>query len=169
MYTWNEDQPNSFDAFVSGKTAFFFGYSYHLPLIRARAAKLNLGIMPVPQIAGGREVNYANYWLETVSKSTENANWAWDFVQFAARPEQVRTHLAAVKKPTALRALINEQVDDESLSVFAKQLLTAKTWYRGKDAEVAEEAFLDLIDAALSGAELERSIREAQNKVNQTY
>jgi len=35
VYSWNSRMPNSLDAFVEGKLAFFFGYSYHLPIIPA--------------------------------------------------------------------------------------------------------------------------------------
>ena len=168
VYSWNEDQPSSFDAFASGSTAMFLGYAYHIPLIRSRAPKLNFGIAPMPQISSGRTVNYANYWVETVSKSTKSPDWAWDFVQFAADAEQVGSYLAETGKPTALRSLINDELQDNDLAVFAGQLLTAKSWYLGNDAAVAEAAFLDLIDATSAGGELDRLIRDAQNKVNQT-
>jgi len=168
VYSWNVEQPDSLDAFVSGKTALFLGYSYHLPIIRSRAPKLSFGIAPVPQISEGRTVNFANYWVETVSKASKNYNWAWDFIQFSSKADQVGSYLSAAAKPTALRSLINGQLEDNDLSVFASQLLTAKSWYKGKDADVAETALLDLIDATNAGSDLERSIRDAQNKVNQT-
>jgi multiple sugar transport system substrate-binding protein len=168
VYTWNASQPDSFDAFATGKTAFFFGYSYHTPLIRARAEKLNFGIAPVPQIEGGRTVNYANYWVETVAKSTKNVDWAWDFIQFAARQDQVTSYLDAAKKPPALRVLIDSQLEDEDLSVFASQLLLSESWYKGDDAAVAEDAFAQLIDDILAGVDSEEAIAQAQNKVNQT-
>jgi ABC-type glycerol-3-phosphate transport system substrate-binding protein len=167
-YTWNASQPPSFDAFVAGKTAFFFGYSYHLASIRARAPKLRFGIAPVPQIAGSKVVNYANYWLETVSKSSKNQDWAWDFLQFATSADQVKTYLAAAKKPTARRALIETQITDIDLAPFAGQILTAKSWYKGNDSAVTEAAFLQLIDDALAGLKLDEAIRNAQNKVSQT-
>lgn len=168
VYSWNSRQPNSFDAFTSGKTAFFFGYSYHLPQIRARAQKLNFAVAPIPQIGGGRTVNFANYWVETVSKATANANWAWDFVQFASEADQVQSYLKNANRPTARRDLINSQIDDEDLGPFVSQLLTAESWYKGKDIEVAEQAFLDLIDAALAGKIIEDEIDITQSKVNQT-
>src|SRR3989344_3126327 len=71
VYTWNKDMPNSLESFILGKTAFFFGYAYHLPLVKARAPKLNLSIVKVPQIAGNPEINFANYWVETVSKKSK--------------------------------------------------------------------------------------------------
>lgn len=168
VYTWNEDMPDSFDAFTSGNTAFFFGYSYHHALIEAANSKLNFAVSPLPQIDGGKTVNYANYWVETVAKSTNAGDWAWDFVQFAAQEEQVTSYLQAARKPAALRSLINTQLEDEVLSVFAGQTLTADSWYRGGDAAVAEEALLDLIDAFLAGDEQERALKDAQNKVNQS-
>ncbi len=169
VYTWNDEQPNSFDAFVNGKTAFFFGYSYHAPLITARSPKLNIGIAPVPQIEGGKTVNYANYWVESVSKQTEVSDWAWDFIQFMAKNDHVSAYLAAAKKPTALRGLITSQLDDETLSVFSSQTLTAKSWYHGKDAQAVETAFSDLIESVLSGENIEQEITNTENKINQTF
>jgi multiple sugar transport system substrate-binding protein len=168
VYTWNDDEPDSFDAFINGKTAFFFGYSYHAPLITARSPKLNFAIAPVPQIEGGKTVNFANYWVETVSKQTDNRDWAWDFIQFAASKERVAAYLEAAQKPTARRALINTQIENETLSIFANQLLTSVSWYRGNDAQAMEKAFVDLITSVLSGAEIEQELPIAQNKVNQT-
>ena len=168
VYSWNKDQPSSFDAFTSGKTAMFLGYSYHLPLIRARAPKLNVGIASLPQISEGRTVNFANYWVETVAKSTKSSNWAWDFIQFATKEAQAKTYLEKAQKPPALRSLIESQLESEDLSIFASQLLTAKSWYKGDDVQVAEAAFTELINDTLSGIEIQDAIRTAQNKVNET-
>ncbi len=168
VYTWNDNMPDSFDAFVTGKTAMFFGYSYHAPLIRAASPKLHFSVSQMPQIDGGKVVNYGNYWVETVAKSTDNIDWAWDFIQFATSQDQVSSYLEAAGRPTARRAMINDQVEDEDLSVFASQILTAKSWYKGKDVEVAERAFYDLIDAALSGDIIEEALSITANKVQQS-
>lgn len=171
VYTWNSSQPNSFEAFINGKAAFFFGYSYHRPFINARAPKLRYDITALPQIQESTDVNLANYWVESVARATKNIDWAWDFVQFASSQEQVTNYLSATNKPTARRALISTQLDNETLGPFASQLLTARSWYKGKDAAAAEEAFLDLIDAALIATEetdLPRAMNTAQNKVNQS-
>ncbi len=169
VYSWDAEQPNSFEAFVNGTTAFFFGYSYHIPLIRARNPKLNFDIAPMPQIEGGKTVNYANYWMEVVSKTTEHVDEAWSFIQFAATAEQVTSYLSEADKPTALRSLINMQLEDLDLSVFASQILTAEDWYSGEDPEAAEQAILDMVENILAGVEdPERELEIAQSKVNQT-
>lgn len=169
VFTWDATQPDSFDAFVDGKTAFFFGYAYHVPLVKSRAPKLNYGVTRLPQIEGGRTVDYANYWVETVAKASPNQKWAWDFIQFATSEEHVMSYLDAAGKPTARRALVNEQIEDEDLFPFVSSVLTAKSWYRGNDATVAEQALRDLIDETLTGIEIPEAIRRAQNKVQQTY
>jgi len=169
VYTWNTDQQNSFDAFVQGRSAFFFGYSYHISEIRSKAPKLDFAITNTPQISGGRQVNYANYWVEVVAEDTDHSDEAWDFVQFAASDDQVVHYLNETNKPTALRSLITTQLNDSDLSIFASQLLTAESWYRGDDAAVAEQAFVDLIEQAIEGVlDTEEAIETAANKVNQT-
>ena len=174
VYTWKENMPDSFEAFVNGKTAFFFGYAYHLPLIKARAPKLNYRISALPQISNdpttSKIVNFANYWVWTVAKSSKNTKWGWDFIQFAAKKDNVKNYLTTSTKPTALRGLINDQLTNADLEIFANQLLTAESWYHGKDAGVVESTLVNLIDNTLAGTNEPRVLlREAQNKINQTY
>ncbi|MFH1173146.1 MAG: extracellular solute-binding protein [bacterium] len=169
-YTWNDTLPNSLDAFIQGKSAMFFGYAYNLPTIKANAPKLNFDIAKLPQIEGNPEMNYANYWLETVSNKSQNIDVAWDFIQFATKAEQVASHLAKAKKPTALRSLINSQLEDLELGTFASQVLTAKSWYQGQDAAAAEKIFTDMIDAVLTGsAKTSDILRIGAQQITQTY
>lgn len=169
VYTWNDKLPDSLQAFASGQTAFFFGYSYQLPQIVSQAPKLNLGIAKLPQIRDNPEVNFANYWVEGVSKKSVNQNWAWDFLEFAAGADQASKYLTAANRPTALRSLIQQQTEDINLSVFASEMLTAKSWYRGKSDANCEQAISDLIYSVLDGNETRRSVQNAANRVNETY
>ena len=169
VYTWNKEMPASLEAFITGQTAFFFGYAYHIPQIKAQAPKLNFAVAKMPQIAGGTELNFANYWTEVVSKKTEHLNEAWDFIQFLAKAENVKNYLNKTKKPTALRSLIKDQSEDIDLAVFVSQILTAKSWYHGKDPLVMEQIFSDMIEQVVDGlATLEEAINLAVAKVNQT-
>jgi multiple sugar transport system substrate-binding protein len=168
VFTWDDTQPNSFDAFISGKTAYFFGYAYHLPRIRAQAPKLNFGLTSIPQIDPARKVNYANYWVEGVSKRTKYPDLAWDFVQFAANAERAKTYLAKIAKPTALRALVNSQLNDADLAVFASQVLTARSWYKGQNVAATEAAFNEMIDSTLEGADPAKAVNLAAQTVAQT-
>lgn len=168
VYTWSAQQPASFPAFVAGRTAMMLGYSYHLPLIQARAPRMNLVVSKAPQIEGNPEVNFANYWVEAVSRKSKNQQWAWDFIQFATSPNQVAAYLEATGRPTALRSLVAAQSEKENVGVFASQMLTAKSWYRGMNAKAAEGALLDAVDAVLAGTEPEAALNIAAQRVSQT-
>jgi len=169
VYAWNKNLDNSLSLFTQGKLAIMFGYSYHLPTIRAQAPKLNFAITKLPQIEGNPPVNFANYWVETVSSKSKYAAEAWDFIQFATKAEQVKSYLNKAKRPTALRSLVNDQIDDQDVGVFVNQVLTAKSWYRGGDSAAMEKIFAEMIDAAVAGEEkIENIINLAANKVSQT-
>lgn len=168
-YTWNAQQPNSLDAFVQGKAAFFFGYAYHLPQIKARAPKINLGITKLPQIEGNQVKNFANYWAWTVAKKSKNPEIAWNLLNYLTQPEQNKKILDLMHRPAVRKAMLKDQLDDESIGVFASQVLTATTWYRGKDPQTMEAAFNDLIDQTLQGAPIQTSMRQTIEKISQTY
>ncbi|MDD4901349.1 MAG: extracellular solute-binding protein, partial [Patescibacteria group bacterium] len=169
VYSWNKNLEESLILFAQGKLAVMFGYAYHLPTIKAQAPKLNFSIAKLPQIEGNTPVNFANYWVETVSSKSKNADAAWDFIQFETKAEQAKTYLDKTKKPTALRALIDEQINDNDIGVFADQLLTAKSWYKGKDSSAMEKIFAEMIDAAVLNQEQTANlINLAAGKVQQT-
>lgn len=170
VYSWNDGLSNSLEMFISGKLAMMFSYSYDLATIKAQAPKLNFSISRLPQIEGSPvEVNFANYWVESVSKKSKYPNESWDFIQFAAREEQVKSYLNKTKKPTALRSLIPTQLEDNELGVFASELLTSKSWYHGKDAIAAETAIGEMINNARQNTDkILDAINTGAAKVQQT-
>jgi len=171
VYTWNADMPNSLQSFIDGSSAFFFGYAYHIDEIKARAPRLNFGISNMLQIQDSKNsVNFANFWLETVSAQSAHTDEAWDFIQFAIDAANVKSYLDKTNNPTALKSLINEQLEKRDIKVFADQLLTAKIWYIGKDYNAAEVIIGDMIDQALfsDSKQLPRIMQNAAGKIQQT-
>jgi len=171
VYAWNENLPESLDAFANGQLAFFFGYAYHLPLIRSLAPGIDFGIAKFPQIAAtGRQVNVANYWFEGVTKQSKHKNEAWGFIQFATSERGVGQFLLKSGKPTALRTLIAGQRANPELAPFADQLLTAQNWYHGGNAAAMEEAFRTAIAQVVAGIlEPDAAISQAAQNVGLTY
>lgn len=168
IYTWHKEMPSALDFFCQGKLAFFFGYSYHLPLIRAKAVNFSLGIAKMPQPEGAiKEINFANYSLQVVSRKSKNKDWAWAFLKYAASSPE--SYLIKTKRPTALRALISKQLEDPDLETFASQVLTAQSWYKGKNPLLMEEAFKEMIDDVIEGKKTYlEAINFAVQKINQT-
>lgn len=168
VYTWNETKPNSLQAFMNGSVAYFMGYAYHRPMIATQAPKLNYGVASMPQIEGNTRVNFANYWVEVVSAKTRYPDEAWNFLQYIARPDNARIYLTEAQLPTATKTLIAEQSEDVTLGVFVDQLLTARSWYRGKNPDALNEIFGTMLKDLDAGVRIEELLRNAVSKVNQT-
>jgi ABC-type glycerol-3-phosphate transport system substrate-binding protein len=169
VYTWNKTFPNSLEAFAAGKVAMIFGYNYDIPYLEAkRQGKLNYAVAKMPQIDGRSETNFANYWIQVVSKKSKNINEAWDFLQFISKKSEVKKYLDKTGRVTALRSLIDEEVANDKLNIFANQLLTAKSWYRGFNPQAAENALKELIENTREGADFNQALNIAVQKIQQT-
>ncbi len=169
VYSWNAKEPNAFEAFISGKLAMFFGYSYYLPLIKAQAPKIDLGITGMPQIQGAQTpINYTDYWVQTVSHKVKSADAAWGFLSYVSRQGEIEKYLDKTKRPTALRSLVEKQKADQDLAVFANQILSATHWYHGRDALKMEEIFQEMLKALPSAAEPLKLLELTAQRINQT-
>jgi multiple sugar transport system substrate-binding protein len=175
-YTWNDSMENALDAFVKGKVAFFFGYSFHTPLIKARAPQLNYDVMPLLQLNPDFPVNVANYSLQSVTAKSKNQNEAWNLVLYLTHSSATKNYLDKSGRPTALRTYIAAQRENPILAPFASQLLVATNWYRGRNYEAAAQAVRELMrEWLIAPANPDRlfearqgSLNRAAEKINQT-
>ena len=170
VYSWNKEMPGSLNAFEAGKVGFFFGYNYHIPQIRSRS-RVNFGMAGLPQIPGNPVVNYANYYVETVSNKSANQDMAWDFLLFINQQDNIKKYLAETGRPTAQRALIGEQLEDDWLYPSASQVLTARTWYRGKNIGAVEAIFKEMTEQFLitfDSREINKLLSNVIQRVAQT-
>ncbi len=173
VYTWNRQMHYSVDSFIEGKTAIIFDYAYNLPLIRERAPYLNFDIATMPQIKDREfDVNYANYWAFTVSKyksKTRDANTideAWKLIIYLTDKKNVKKYLEKTKRPTARRDLVEWQKNDLDLSVFAKQSLTARSWYQ-VDYDKVETILAEAIESVVLGnSSIKNAIDKAAHQIS---
>lgn len=149
-YTWSPEIGDSLEAFTQGRVAYYFGYSYDLSTIKARNPRLNFDIapLPVPKV-GDKPMNIANYWMEAVSKKSKFKDEAWLFImEQATNKEALTKYLAQTRRAAALSEVVGTQSDDLDLGVFAKQNLTARSWYRGRNPHAADQILVDMIEEA---------------------
>jgi multiple sugar transport system substrate-binding protein len=176
VYTWNKSMTNSIDEFAAGKVAFIFGYSYHIDQIRKKNPKLNFDIAKVPQARADKEVNYASYWMPVVLDTSKNSDEAWNFITYASSPDVVDSFLESSKRPPAIKKYLIKYKEDFDLAPFVSQLLTAKSWYKGKKANDAEMAFERMINKVLAVEEEENfekvlieAVQSAASEVGKGY
>lgn len=161
VYTWNTRAHYSIDAFYEGRLAMMFNYSHHLSTIRAKSPYLNFSVASLPQIAAREfDINYANYWGLAVSKNSQSARQAWQFITWLAQKENSQKYLAVVQKPAGRRDLILSQKNDPDLGIFAKQALTGRSWYQ-VDNSAIETILGEMIESVVLG---EATIKEAVEK-----
>ena len=175
-YTWDESFDNALDRFVNGSVAFFFGYSYHYQVIKARAPQLNLGVLPMLQLNPDKPINVASYWLQSVVNKSKHPDEAWDVVDFLAHSKATKAYLDITGRPTALRAYITAQQEKLELQPFVSQVLIAENWYKGRNYGAAVGALKDLVHNWLLPAPnsdqflqyRQQLLNNAAAKVNQT-
>jgi len=179
-YSWNKSQPESLDNFISGKSAYYIGTLADKQKIEA-APNLSYGLSEMFHInssgtdrvlnqAGNPvKVNFGKYWVHTVSNKTQAPQEAWDLVQFIAREKRNRQYIEKTGKVSPLKKILNEQINDQGLSVWAQQALTAKNWYSGLNAPATKNYFAEMIESvALENQSTSQALNNAAEKIERT-
>ncbi len=165
-YTWNNNMNYSIDAFIEGKAAMMFNYSHQIPVIRSKAARLNFAVAPMPQPDPNNARNYANYWAAAVSDKSLNYESAWKFLRYLTSKDGSINYLNVTIRPAARKDVIELQKNDLALGLFARQALTAKSWYQ-VNVEAIEGIFAEMIEDVNSGKLSPRdALRNGESKVN---
>lgn len=169
-YTWNSGMDYSIDTFYQGRSAMMINYSHHIDTIKNKAAYLNFGVAPIPQIKNNEiDVTYASYWVPTVSIGSRYPEWAWHFLQAITLKNNASKYLQKSNRPAARRDLVDEQKDDVHLGVFAKQALTARSWYQTDNVAI-ESMFADMIESVVLGqATIRQAVSKAVDQINVLY
>lgn len=167
VYTWNDQQHYSIDAFTEGNVAMMFNYSHHISTIRSKSSRFNFGTAQVPQVSGSpTAINFASYWAPTVSKQSKNAVTAWKFLVYLSSQKGALYYVNVSNRPSARRDLIDQQKSDPDLGVFAIQALSARSWYQ-VDNSAIETIFADMVDDVnLGRASVRDALSAAEDKVN---
>jgi ABC-type glycerol-3-phosphate transport system substrate-binding protein len=150
-YTWNDALRYSTSALADGSVAMIFDYASQIAEIKNKNPFLNLAAAPMPQKDPANAKNYADYYGYTVSAKSSYADLSWDFILLlATNKTNAQTYIKTVEKPPALNSLIQEYINDPDLSVFAKQALTAESWFQ-IDPNKVETIFSNMIESVISG------------------
>lgn len=166
VYTWNESQNYSVDAFIEGKVAMMFNYSHQIPIIRGRFDRLNFSVAPMPQFSELDAKNYANYWAVGVSNTSAKKAAAWRFLNYLSSRDGSLMYVTDTERPSARRDLIDLQRNDPRLGVFAVQALSAKSWVQ-IDNNAIDQIFADMIeDVNYKRQKVLAALRAAESKIN---
>ncbi len=150
-YSWNSNLASSTEAFIQSKTTMMFNYSYVINTIENLAPDLDFGISEMPQVKGVEtRTDYASYWPEAVSKDSQYPQVAWDFLKFASEKVRQRQYNQITKRPPSRLGLAESKTGTSLYGIFASQVSTATSWYKGKTPTKVDQTFQDMITAVVS-------------------
>ncbi len=178
VYTWNNRQNYSIDAFVREEVSMILDYAYIIPDIKNKNAYLNFGVAPVPQLKADSfsKVNYADYYGVAVTNKVLDKTRqgsicgakcysAWEFLIFLTNKDNSKVYLEKAFRPTARKDLVDFQGNHPELGVFAVQSLTAKSWPR-PDRALVEQILINAMEDVLKGnKEIFEALKSANEKV----
>lgn len=166
VYTWNDSQHYSVDAFAEGSAGIMFNYSHQVGLLREKSSRLNFAVAPMPQLSRSNSITFASYWAPAVSLKSQNGDAAWKFINFMAQREASLDYLTQTKRPGARRDIIAVQQNDLDLGVFATQALSARSWFQIDNIAI-ETIFADMIDDVnFRRASVRDALQNAESRIN---
>lgn len=136
VYTWNEAQDYSIDAFWEGKLAMMVNYAYNIETIRQKAPYLNFAITSLPQ--KGSPVTVGNYWGFGVSGISEHKKEAWQFLQFFSQDEHYLPYSKTTGRLGAKKEILESQRSDPLLKPFVDQERFMKTPFEPDEKKMQE-------------------------------
>lgn len=176
--TWDVNLPGSTEMFASGRLGFYFAPSWRAHELRVANPNLKFKVAPVPQLVG-KQVAYASFWAEAVSKNSKNVEEAWKFVKYLTSEQAERlfyqqaSRVRLFGEPYSLTALAQEVTDDPIVGAFVAQGPIYKFWYLSSntfDAGINDgmiKYFEDGINAVIAGGDPATALQTVELGVGQ--
>lgn len=88
--TWSETMQNNIAAFTQGKVGMIIVPSWQLLTIKSINPELNIKTSELPILPGEKDpFSIASYWVEGVSRGSNNQKEAWKFLEFLSQKENM--------------------------------------------------------------------------------
>lgn len=132
---WDETLDRSTLAFAKGQLAMYFGPSWRFFDFKNLNPNLNFRVLAVPQLPGGKVVNFASYWAEAVSKKSKNTKAAFEFLKYLSSDEvltklySAESKLRAFGEPYPKPKMAALLATDENVGPFVLAASSAQSWY----------------------------------------
>lgn len=159
--------PIDIQAFMEGKAAMFIGNSYHIENIRRFAPSgFSFDTATLPQLQLQDPVTLTNYWGETVSRTSDHPNEAWDFINYMTDRRSISLYARASNTVPSRNDLIENYIGRRYYGPIAEQASYAASWYRPNTPQI-EEIFSQMInDVVKNDVTPEIAIETAVRDIN---
>lgn len=133
--TWDATLDPSTLAFAKEKLSMYFGYSWRIFAIRELNPQLSFRVVAVPQLPEGKNVTFASYWVEGVSKKSRFQKEAFIFLKYLSSKETMQklfteqSKLRLFGEPYSRVDLADSLKTHQYLAPFIDQAQNASSWY----------------------------------------
>lgn len=148
---WNDTLDRDITMFAEGRLAMMFAPSWRVhDIASAQNEFLNFDIAPVPQLSNfeGQDVNWSNYWAFGVTGTSTRQAEAWEFLEWASQPDQLRMYYTHVTDRDEARLfgeiysrrdMASELQDQQYVSAYITMAQNgAQTWDMKKSIEIQQ-------------------------------
>lgn len=131
---WDSLQPNSTYAFATGRVAMYFGPTWRAFEIKELNPNLNFKTIPTPKLED-KSLGWATYWVEAVSKNSQNQKEAWEFLKYLSSKEvleklySAQSALRGFGEPYPRVDMAGLLQNQPMVSAVIEQAPYAKAWY----------------------------------------
>ncbi len=169
------------EAFARGEVSMIVGYSSardsilnYVNLLKSRGesyiSKDDVRVAQIPQlydpqVSADKRVTYANYFAESVSRNSENADVAWDFLLELTSKENLDNYFTRTHRPTSRRDMISDQKSDANYGIFASQVGFAES-FPLLEYSLFRDLFLNLVSNFSENGATQNGLAHAQDEVN---
>lgn len=186
-YSWNDlvvetdSIEKEVEAFARGEVSMIVGFAYtyddivnQISVLKTRGVKTIaedvIKSAPIPQLydpetSKEKRVSYASYFAETVSRNSEHADIAWDFLIYLSSKDNLQYYFDEEHKPTSRRDMIEEQKKHPIYGVFASQIGYAES-FPILNYHDYKNLFSSTIDSVSDGADALQELVKAQDALN---
>lgn len=190
---WDQSMPNSTEAFVGGKVAFYFGPVWRIYNFADLYPDFKYEITTVPQLPTIADIpldqpiadtdltniHWASYWVEGVSSKSKNQKEAWKFMEYLASKESLEKMYAAASQIRVFGELYPRKSmagmisDNEKIKPFVSVADNASGWYlasRTFDTGLNDEMmkyFGDAVNETLKTKNAESATKTLRSGIDQ--
>lgn len=178
---WNDEMPNSINAFIQEKVAMIIVPSWEALTIKTANPEIAMKIVTVPAVPGASAISIANYWVEGVSRFSKNQIEAWRFLRYLTEKDnltklyEIESRLRPFGEPYSRVDLAPILSQNQYLGAVIKQAndfvsvpLISRTYDNGLNDELIK--YLEnAINSTVQGVTYSEALKTAKEGVTQIF
>ncbi len=168
-YSWNRSLPSSYNYFLGGDLALYFGFASEISSLQLKNPNLNFDVSEVPMSReGGEDVVYGRFYGLAITKSSKNPNAAFA-VASVLSSEAAKSWSEELNLPPVQRALLGVRQTDAYKSIFFDSAIRARSWL-DPEPVASNAVFKNMIESITSGrARTSEAISRADKELESLF